>query len=301
MRYDVTLSLGYRYAAPSGQARTILRLLPSNLPRRQTVLTRLLDIDPVPSQRRDAVDFFGNAMTLVAFDDPIMGFDVTLRARVERMAEASSLDLSPALPELASEIAAITRLDSGSPHHFLGASTRVGLVPAIGAFARDRTEGKATTKTAVEALGRAINAEMRFDSGATDVQTTPDEAFENRHGVCQDFSHVMISGLRALGIPAGYVSGFLRTDPPPGQPRLEGADAMHAWVSAWCGAELGWLEYDPTNACWVGLDHITVAYGRDYADVSPMKGVVRTAGHHQSRHAVDVVPLDMEGGIAKER
>ena len=102
----------------------------------------------------------------------------------------------------------------------------------------------------------------------------------------------MIAALRSVGIPAGYVSGFLRTTPPPGQQRLSGADAMHAWVRAWCGPDTGWIEYDPTNAVAAGVDHIVVAYGRDYSDVSPVKGILKAATDQQSRQAVDVIPLE---------
>jgi transglutaminase-like putative cysteine protease len=123
------------------------------------------------------------------------------------------------------------------------------------------------------------------------VDTEPGHAFAEGRGVCQDFSHVMIAGLRAVGIPAGYVSGFLRTEPPAGQPRLAGADAMHAWVRAWCGAETGWIDYDPTNHMMVGTDHIVVAVGRDYSDVAPVKGAVRSAGVQASHHSVDLVPM----------
>ena len=122
------------------------------------------------------------------------------------------------------------------------------------------------------------------------VDTPAIDAFERRHGVCQDFSHIMIACLRSIGIPAGYVSGFLRTIPPEGQQRLEGADAMHAWVRAWCGIESGWIEYDPTNALRVGQDHIVVARGRDYGDTAPVKGVLRTAGTQTTGHKVDVIP-----------
>ena len=106
----------------------------------------------------------------------------------------------------------------------------------------------------------------------------PVDAFELKRGVCQDFSHIMISGLRGLGIPAGYVSGFLRTIPPQGKPRLEGADAMHAWVKVWCGRDAGWQEFDPTNDMRAGNDHIAVGYGRDYSDVAPIVGVLKTTG-----------------------
>jgi transglutaminase-like putative cysteine protease len=122
------------------------------------------------------------------------------------------------------------------------------------------------------------------------VDTPATEAFAKQRGVCQDFSHIMIACLRGIGIPAGYVSGFLRTLPPPGKPKLEGADAMHAWVHAWCGDAAGWVEFDPTNDCFVGADHIVVARGRDYSDVAPIKGAMRIAGDQKSRQAVDVIP-----------
>ena len=133
---------------------------------------------------------------------------------------------------------------------------------------------------------------MKFDPDATTVDTPPAEAFARRHGVCQDFAQVMIACLRGIGIPAGYVSGFLRTNPPPGKPRLEGADAMHAWVRAWCGWQTGWVEFDPTNAIPAGTDHIVAARGRDYGDVAPVKGILRIAGDQTTEHAVDVLPVD---------
>jgi transglutaminase-like putative cysteine protease len=158
------------------------------------------------------------------------------------------------------------------------------------AFAMDLITPDMSIRAAVLAIGQALHAHMTFDSGATDVLTPPAEAFANARGVCQDFSHILIACLRGVGIPAGYVSGFLRTAPPPGQPRLEGADAMHAWVRAWCGAEMGWIDYDPTNDMTVGDDHIAVAVGRDYADVSPVRGTLRSIGGHVTGHSVDVVP-----------
>ena len=124
-------------------------------------------------------------------------------------------------------------------------------------------------------LGEALHGVMTFDATATTVDTNPVDAFKLRRGVCQDYSHIMILALRSLGIPAGYVSGYLRTIPPKGAPRLEGADAMHAWVKAWCGAV-------------VGTDHIVVGYGRDYADVSPDIGHLRSAGNQTTAQSVDV-------------
>ncbi len=291
MRYDIRLSIGYQYGAPSDHARTLIRLLPSDLPGRQTVFSRLLDISPRPAERREATDFFGNAMSVLAFHEPIDRIELILLASAERQVFADSLDLSPGLPELQVEIAEDRSLLRQSPHHYLWPSNRVAPDPEIAAFAADQLRAGSTVRETVERLAHAIHAEMRFDPEATTVDTPTSEAFANRHGVCQDFSHIMIAALRSLGIPAGYVSGFLRTIPPPGQPRLEGADAMHAWVSAWCGAETGWIEVDPTNACIVSTDHIAIAHGRDYADVAPVKGVLRTSGEQTSFQKVDVEPV----------
>ena len=141
-------------------------------------------------------------------------------------------------------------------------------------------------------LGRRLRNDFAYDPDATEVDTPLAKAFDMRAGVCQDFSHIMIAGLRGLGIPAGYVSGFLRTIPPPGKTRLEGADATHAWVRAWCGGQLGWREFDPTNGIFAGNDHITIGYGRDYADIPPIAGVLKTSGAQEAKQAVDVVPLD---------
>ncbi|MFW5641608.1 MAG: transglutaminase family protein [Roseicyclus sp.] len=295
MRYDIRLSIGYLYGAPSDHARTLVRLLPSDLPGRQIVTSRLLTVEPLPAERRDTRDFFGNAMSVLAFHAPIDRIEVSLQARVERLAPPDSLDLSPGLDTLGAEVAEYRGLDRASPHHFLGPSVRVPADPDIARFAAEVAAPRRTVRQTALAMAEAIHAEMRFDPAATDVQTPPQLAFANRHGVCQDFSHVAIAALRALGIPAGYVSGFLRTTPPEGQPRLEGADAMHAWVAAWCGTETGWIEVDPTNACIAATYHIAVAHGRDYSDIAPVKGVLRTSGGQTSHHSVDVAPIEGAG------
>ena len=291
MRYSIRLSIGYDFGAPSDHVRNLLRLLPSDRPGQQVVLTRQLLIEPAPGERHEATDFFGNTMTAIAFHHPVDRVRLTLAAQVDRQAPADLLDLSPDLATLRREVGDHRGLDARAPHHFLGASARVDLDAGIADFARGAAATARTVRDIVASFGQALNRTMRFEAGATDVHTRPGQAFAQGRGVCQDFSHVMIAGLRALGIPAAYVSGFLRTLPPPGQARLEGADAMHAWVAAWCGAEAGWVEYDPTNACFVGLDHIAVAYGRDYADVAPVKGMLRSSGAQASEHAVDVEPL----------
>jgi transglutaminase-like putative cysteine protease len=135
-----------------------------------------------------------------------------------------------------------------------------------------------------------MRRDFTYDAEATDVSTAPGDAFQARHGVCQDFAHIMICGLRGLGLPARYVSGFLRTFPPPGRPRMEGADATHAWVCLWCGQDTGWIGFDPTNDVLAQDDHIVLATGRDYSDVAPIDGIILAPGKQTLDVEVDVVP-----------
>lgn len=291
MLYDITATIEYSYQQPSALGRTVLRLLPATIPGVQRLVAGALSADPGPDERIDRLDFFGNPVTEVAFRQAGRHAGFRIQARVERLAAPPEFDFSPGLAALAEEIRAHGGLGSEAPHHFLGPSERVRLHRQMTAWAQTVIRPEGTVLEAVRALGAALFAEMRFDPSATNVETDPLEAFQARHGVCQDFTHVMIACLRGLGVPAAYVSGYLRTLPPEGQERLAGADAMHAWVRAWCGRELGWVEFDPTNDLLVGADHILVAVGRDYDDVAPVKGVFRTAGGQTSRHGVDVIPL----------
>lgn len=294
MIYDLALTIRYDYAGAATGGRHLVRLTPTELPGRQRVVAALVSVDPVPAERRDWVDFFGNSVSEFAFDQAHDYVEVALKARVERFEERADRAISVSLSDLPGYIAASHDLGFTSPLHFRAASSRVPQVPQVAEYARNvlscLTEGP-TCQQVIEAVGQALHRDIRFDAEATTVDTPLADAFEARHGVCQDMSHIMIGALRSLGIPAGYVSGFLRTLPPPGKPRLEGADAMHAWVRAWCGPDAGWLDFDPTNNRAAGLDHIDVAWGRDYADVSPVKGILRVSGKQTSRQAVDVIPL----------
>lgn len=292
MIYDISLAIDYDYAATSDRSRTLLRLLPQDLPGEQRVLSRVLHITPSPDERTEGRDFFGNLTTTAVWHGPIDALHLALKLRVERLTPPEGADLSPLLSDLPDALDGMRDLGPLAPHHFRPASARVPEVPAIAAFARKVVGKGLTTRKAIEALGHALHEEMRFDSEATSVETGPEQAFDQRSGVCQDFAHIMVSGLRSLGVPAGYVSGFLRTNPPPGQPRLEGADAMHAWVRGWAGPVTGWIEFDPTNDQPAGPDYVVVARGRDYLDAAPVLGALRSAGGQASRHAVDMVPLD---------
>lgn len=291
MLYDIGLRISYAYQTPAAGGRHVLCMTPADMAG-QRAITSLLDVTPEPDERIARTDFFGNTVVEVAFRAPHGKIEFRLRARVERQAPATpAKDVSTPLESLAEALAAIRSLGPDSPHHFLADSPRVRATPDFKAFALKQIDAKKTTREAVEAIGLAIDRAMTFEPGSTQVNTPPEEAFTRRRGVCQDFTHIMIGCLRAIGIPAAYVSGFLRTKPPEGQARLEGADAMHAWVRAWCGPQAGWIEYDPTNGVRIGDNHIVVAYGRDYGDVAPVRGVVRTSGTQKSSQAVDVVPL----------
>lgn len=289
--YALTLRIHYSFSPPAGGGRQHLRILPATLPLQQELRQTRLSITPPPQDRRDFTDFFGTRVIEIAHPAGLTDFTLTLTSEVDRRLPAPGPDVSPPPTDLAAEIAAHGGLDAASPHHFLPPSPRIPADTAIAAFARDATAGATSVRAAIVALGQALHDAMDFDARATDVDTAPDQAFAQRRGVCQDFAQIMIAGLRALGIPAAYVSGYLRTDPPPGQPRLVGADAMHAWVQAWTGLDGGWLDYDPTNACLAGDGHIRIGFGRDYGDVPPVAGMLRLGGGQSGGHSVDLVEI----------
>jgi transglutaminase-like putative cysteine protease len=290
--YDIRLKISYDYARPAVHARHVACLMPLDVTGVQRLVAGLLTISPLPDESIDRRDFFGNHITEFAIRAPHKEIALGLQARVERYAPPELPDRSTLLSELATALGASSDMGPNSPLHFLAASARAPVDAQMADFARSVIDPFMSVAQAVIAVGSALHDYMTFDAKATTVDTPAAEAFQLRQGVCQDFSHIMIICLRGLGIPAGYVSGFLRTLPPPGKPRLEGADAMHAWVRAWCGPEVGWLEFDPTNNKRADTDHILVAYGRDYSDVAPIKGILRGSGRQKSHQAVDVIPLN---------
>jgi transglutaminase-like putative cysteine protease len=292
MLYDIRLNLHYDYAAAAGGGRHQIHVLPSTISGVQRVIAASLSFAPAPNERSDFSDFFGNNVTSIAFRDAHDALDIRMSARVLVSRPEPGLDVSPDIDRLRQELAAVRSLAPDAPHHFLTASTHAGIDAAITTYARDSIAGSAAG-TAMNLCNR-IHRDFTYDGEATTVRTRASDAFKLKRGVCQDFSHIMIAGLRGLGIPAGYVSGFLRTIPPKGKPRLEGADAMHAWVKVWCGRDAGWQEFDPTNGMRASNDHITVGYGRDYSDVAPIVGVLKTTGGQVGEQAVDVIPVVLE-------
>jgi transglutaminase-like putative cysteine protease len=291
MLYDLSMHMGYVYDQPASIARHVIRVLPLSLPGRQRLIAGTITVTPNAEEKATFIDFFGQQATSILLRAPHERFDIRMQARVMVETPTISADLSPRLEGLRRELAAYLSVDGSSPHNLTGASPRLPEDPQIAAYARDVVKPGQTVLEIAKELCTRIYDDFKYDSKATKVDTTPREAFKLKRGVCQDFAHIMITALRSLGIPAGYVSGFLRTLPPPGKERLEGADAMHAWVKVWCGEAVGYVELDPTNDIMAGTDHIVVAYGRDYSDIAPVIGVLKGYGNRKIIQAVDVIPV----------
>jgi transglutaminase-like putative cysteine protease len=289
MIYDVRQATIYHYASPVAHAHHVLRLTPIDRPD-QHVHAASLDIDPRPVERREELDFFGNRITWVVLDEPHDTLTVKVAARIA-VERSVAVPATPPWEQVRAAAFASSDLSPTSPAHFLFPSRQVSLDPEIRDYAaRSFAPGRAVLDSAVDLMNR-IKAEFTYEVGATTASTTPPMSFALRRGVCQDFSHVMISGMRALGLPVAYVSGYLRTGHLPGQAQLEGADAMHAWVQVWCGEAAGWIGLDPTNGIFAGDDHLVLAIGRDYADVAPLDGVIFIAGGQRLEVSVQVLPV----------
>lgn len=291
MQYDIRLAIQYKYDHPVASGRHLVRVLPLNLTGVQRVVAASLSTNPSPAERSDFVDFFDNHVAAITIRKSHDELDVKMTARVAVNRPAPGLDVSPTLPVLREEVMAAWSMTPDAPHHFLASSEHAGIDPALTRFAMESFVGGRSVEAAAFDLARRIHRDFAYDNEATNVATRAIDAFRLKRGVCQDFSHIMIAGLHGLGVPAGYVSGFLRTIPPPGKERLEGADAMHAWVCVWCGRESGWQEFDPTNGMRASDDHITVARGRDYSDVAPIVGIVKISGGQATEQSVDVIPI----------
>lgn len=290
MIYDVRQMTAYTYASPVTYARHVLRLTPIDRPR-QRVHVAALDILPAPIRRREGFDYFGNRLTWVEINQPHEKLAVHVMARVA-VDHRGDLDplASPTWNAVGDALLSSADVGPSAPSHFLFPSRQISLDPDIRDYARTSFPADRPILAAAVELCQRIKTDFTYEIGATTASTMPSMSFALRRGVCQDFAHIMIAGLRGLGLPAAYVSGYLRTSYGPERPRLEGADAMHAWVNVWCGSEIGWIGLDPTNAVPAANDHIVLAIGRDYADVAPVDGVILASGGQQIDVAVSVIP-----------
>lgn len=290
MIYKVRHLTTYTYEKPVSFARCALRLS-AHPGDGQTVLESAVTLTPEPARIEEHIGQFGERVMTATIETPHNELKILATSRVQVDRPALPRPLAGQAWEAVRDQAFKTkRLDLASPAHFLYPSNQTALHPAMTAFAATSfIPGRPVIEAAFDLAAR-IKGGFKYDPDYTEVATPAIEAFEARRGVCQDFAHIMIAGLKGLGMPASYVSGYLRTVPPPGKPRLEGADATHAWINLWCGEATGWVGFDPTNALVVAEDHIILAIGRDYADVAPIGGVVLGPGEQKIKVGVDVIP-----------
>jgi len=303
----------YRYTSPVDVANHVACLRPRELPH-QHVLDFDLQITPQPAMFIERTDYFGNTHQIFSIQSPHRELIVRSRALVEVLdpRPEKSIGMIPwetvrdSLPEDHSQAG----LDA---YQFSFESQRVPLRPGFADYALESFTPRRPLREALLEFTARIHADFKFKAAATNMSTTVDEVFLKRVGVCQDFAHLQIACLRSLGLAARYVSGYLRTYPPPGQERAIGADASHAWLSVYCPGKAVitnssqafanggppdsapiWLDADPTNNCEPGDGHITLAWGRDYSDVSPLRGLILGGGSHTLKVGVDVEPLEQQ-------
>ncbi len=292
IRYHLRHDTRYEYDQPVGESHQLLRLVPRELPG-QRILSHRLEIQPAPTRQNGFVDSFGNEVRII--DLELDHSELLIRA--EAWAEISPPRQPPeailpwrqtrqALTYVAGKHYEPALLDAS---RFLFESKHVRVKREFAAYASQCFGAEDSLLSGTTRLMNRIFDEFTFDPEATTVSTPVTEVFEKKRGVCQDYAHFMLSCLRSVGLPARYMSGYLLTRPPPGKPRLIGADATHAWVAVFC-PPAGWIEFDPTNNLQPGLEHIVLGWGRDFADVSPLRGVLMGGGSHDPEIRVTVVP-----------
>ena len=290
MRLHVRHHTQYRYQSQVVLAQHMAHLRPRDLPGQQ-VEFHDLHIHPKPVSRDDTLDAFGNWRTFFALESPHAALDVTADSVVTTHPTAELPDSPPW-----TAVRDALQYHASAPYEpaaeFLFPSPYIPRTEALADYARPLFAPKRPLLDACHDLMARIHGDFTYETASTDVHTHVLDVLAQRKGVCQDFAHLMIGCLRSLGLPARYVSGYLLTQPPPGQPRLVGADASHAWVSVPFGGQ--WHDFDPTNnrsgTHHPGEDYVTLAVGRDFGDVSPLRGVIHGGGGHTLSVAVTVAP-----------
>ncbi len=289
-RYAVEHLTRYAYTAPVSQSWQLVHLVPRALPW-QRLLAHALYIDPAPDERHDAPDSFGNTVTHFA----LHGAHRQLRVRMECVVEVGARPSDFSAGEGVSweavrdAVSRAPQLDDLVPARMREPTLLVPWSEAARVYAAPAFEAGRNWLDGVTDLMHRIHADFEFEPGATTVSTSVDEVLYQRSGVCQDFAHLMLASLRGHDLPARYVSGYLLTEPPAGQARLMGVDASHAWVAAY-SPQLGWVEFDPTNDQLADTRYITLAWGADFADVVPLRGVILGGGEQDMVVEVSVVP-----------
>lgn len=291
MRYRIQHTTRYHYGEPVSLCRNVARVTPRPSPR-QRADRPFLVISPEPAVLEERVDYFGNPVCYFTVQESHRELTVSVAHRVEVRAEPPPAEAPPW-----EAVRDRLRADRSAPwldaYQFTFESRYVPAAERFAAYAAESFGPGRPVLDAARELTRRIHADFVFDPQATTMATPVGEVFDARRGVCQDFAHVQLAALRSVGLAGRYVSGYLSTVPPPGRPRLVGADATHAWVSVFCG-EAGWVDLDPTNDQVVSDRHVLLAWGRDYDDVSPLKGVILGGGQHAVSVSVDVIPDSAE-------
>ena len=296
MLYKVSHRTTYRYGSPVSMGNHVACLKPRSYEQNR-LIENTLRISPTPATLTERVDYFGNVLWFFTVQEPHQELVVESLSDVLRT-PARGLDARASRPwedssQLLNEDHSAVGLDA---FQYRFESPRVRINRDFAAYALESFTPKRLMADALLELTSRIYRDFRFDSRATTVRTPTEEVFKKRGGVCQDFAHVQIACLRSINLAARYVSGYLRTYPPPGKPRAIGADASHAWVSAYCRGA-GWLDMDPTNNVAPTDGHVTVAWGRDYGDVSPLRGLILGGGGHKLHVEVDMEPIEDEGSF----
>jgi transglutaminase-like putative cysteine protease len=292
MRYHITHRTTYQYTEPVSVCHNLIRLAPRQMPG-QVLNSYDLEVLPEPTTRTRRFDYFGNQADY---------FTIQEAHRELVIASTSQVDILPP-PEVTTnsnwerviELLSKDRSAQGLAAYQMTLPTeRTSNLEALREYAAESFSTKRSLQDAAQELMARIHSDFVFDPFATTVHASTADLLSLRRGVCQDFTHFAIGCVRAMGLAARYVSGYLRTEPPPGSPRLVGADASHAWLSVYAGSNT-WMDFDPTNNLRAGTDHITVAWGRDYGDICPIQGVFVGGGQHAMHVGVDVVPVNREG------
>lgn len=291
MTYRIIHKTTYKYEQPVLFGYQAVFLTPRSQPQCECVWHELR-VNPAPATYSQRVDTFGNQVTFFTIQEPHEQLEIEARSRVAiGGAPVPWPQHSPAWDEIARSLPFEFTPDGVDAYQFVFESPRVRTGAEFAAYAAPSFPPGRPLAEALLDLTARINKDFRFDKKATGVRTRPEDVLRHRRGVCQDFAQVQIACLRSLNLPARYVSGYLRTYPPPGGTRLAGADASHAWVSAYC-PDVGWLDVDPTNNLVPSVSHVTVAWGRDYGDVSPVRGIILGGSDHTLEVAVEMQALD---------
>ncbi len=288
--FEVNHQTTYHYDAPVAQSHHLLHLTPRQLQHQQTI-DHAVTFDPKPATRRDFLDYFGNWATYISMEKYHSELLIHARAVVELTPPNSvNIRASQAWESTAENLQRTSQQLDLEVVQYLAPSRYTNVSAALMEFAKPSfTPGRPVLECAHDVMTRIFH-EFQYDPAATDVATTIDEVLQIKRGVCQDFAHLFVTAMRAFNIPARYVSGYLLTLPPQDGEKLVGTDASHAWGSVWAPS-IGWVDFDPTNNMIPKGEHITIAYGRDFQDVSPAMGVLLGGGSHHVEVAVDVVPV----------